>query len=68
MPGAFNRLRASTSSQWGRRAERRGGGGVARQSMFVSLHNQTETVKNNNEPIWVMFTELKKILDIILAK
>ena len=67
MPGAFNRLRASTSSQWGRRAERRGGG-VARQSMFVSLHNQTETVKNNNEPIWVMFTELKKILDIILAK
>ena len=44
------------------------GGGMARQSMFVSLHNQTETVKNNNEPIWVMFTELKKILDIILAK
>ena len=39
-----------------------GGGGGARQSIFVSLHNQTESVKNNNEPIWVMFRELKKIL------
>ena len=56
---SLNRLIASTSSQWGGRAER---GGGARQSIFVSLHNQTESVKNNNEPIWVMFRELKKIL------
>ena len=40
MPGAFNRLIAST---------------LAPQSIFVSLQNQTETVNNNSEPIWVMF-------------
>ena len=61
---SLNRLIASTSSQWGGRAERGGGGGgpPPRQSIFISLHNQTESVKNNNEPIWVMFRELKKIL------
>ena len=53
MPGAFYRLIVFNSSQWG-------GGCMARQSIFVSLQNQTETVNNNSEPIWVMFRELKK--------
>ena len=42
------------------RDDGRGGGRGARQRIFVSLQNQTETVNNNGEPVWVMFRELKK--------
>ena len=55
----------------GREGGKGGGGVLARHISYhthVSLHNQTETVNNNNELIWVMFRELKNILDIILAK
>ena len=45
-----------------------GGGEGSRQRIFVSLQNQTETINNNGEPVWVMFRELKKILNIILAR
>ena len=44
----------------GRDDGRGGGGRVTRQRIFVSLQNQTETVNNNGEPVWVMFRELKK--------
>ena len=55
IPGAFNRLIASTPSQWGGV-----GRGVGSTKYLVSLQNQTETVNNSSEATCVMLERTEK--------